>query len=211
MGVPATSNRCRALVSLAAVALALLTGCTGPAAVSSTPAAPATASMSTTADSPAGVRSPLRESAPVSIAVPSVRLDSTLIDLGLNPDGTVEVPATDPGAPAGWYTGSPTPGELGPSIILGHVNATGGGPGVFADLRDLGSGDLINVSRADGSIAVFRFREGHQYSKDNFPTSLVYGNTGGPELRLITCDGYNPETGQFDDNYVVYAQLVDSR
>lgn len=135
--------------------------------------------------------------------------ESILIDLGLNPDGTVEVPSTEPGAPAGWYTGSPTPGELGPSIILGHVNATDGGPGVFAGLRELDTEDLIEVARADGSTAVFRFTEGEQYSKSTFPSDRVYGNVPGAELRLITCDGYNPDTGTFDDNYVVYAELVD--
>jgi hypothetical protein len=36
----------------------------------------------------------------------------------------------------------------------------------------------------------------------------VYGNTEGAELRLITCDGYNQATGEFDDNYVVYAKFL---
>ncbi len=36
----------------------------------------------------------------------------------------------------------------------------------------------------------------------------MYGNTEGSELRLITCDGYDPFTGAFDDYYVVYAKLV---
>ena len=196
---------------LATVALALLTGCAGPDVDAARPAAsPSASSASATASSTAGF-APLVESAPVSLSIPSVRLDSGLIDLGLNADGTVEVPSTEPGAPAGWYTGSPTPGEMGPSIVLGHVNATDGGPGVFADLRRMKSDDAINVTRADGSVAVFRFREGHQYSKSTFPTALVYGDTAGAELRLITCDGYNPATGSYDDNYVVYAELVASR
>ena len=50
-----------------------------------------------------------------------------------------------PGSPASWYTGSPSPGERGPAVLLGHVNATGGGPGVFAELRALKPGDTIEV------------------------------------------------------------------
>lgn len=94
-------------------------------------------------------------------------------------------------------------------MILGHVNATDGGPGVFAKLRDLQSGDTIDVIREDGSTATFDFERGEQYAKDGFPTQEVYGNTDGAELRLITCDGYDPKTGLFDDNYVVFATLAD--
>ena len=118
------------------------------------------------------------------------------------------MPPGEPGSPASWYNQSPTPGDRGPSVMLGHVNATDGGKGVFADLRALKAGDRINVTRQDGSTAVFEFQRGEQYMKDDFPTYTVYGNTPGSELRLITCDGYNEETGEFDDNYVVYATLV---
>jgi sortase (surface protein transpeptidase) len=92
--------------------------------------------------------------------------------------------------------------------MLGHVNATGGGPGVFADLRALKTGAGITVQRADGSKAVFTVTRAAAYNKNSFPTLEVYGNTKGPELRVITCDGYNPATGLFDDNYVVYGTLT---
>lgn len=91
--------------------------------------------------------------------------------------------------------------------MLGHVNSPNGRGGVFADLRKLSAGAEINVSRADGSIAVFTVERGALYSKNDFPTLEVYGNTAGSELRLITCDGYDPATGLFDDNYVIYAKL----
>ncbi|KNH10409.1 peptidase C60 sortase A and B, partial [Arthrobacter sp. ZBG10] len=128
------------------------------------------------------------------------------LSLGLRENGSLEVPQdTGNGAPAGWYNGSPSPGERGPAIMLGHVNALGGNKGVFADLRQLTPGTEINAVRADGSTATFVMDRGAVYGKDNFPTFEVYGNTAGPELRLITCDGYDPATGLFDDNYVVYA------
>lgn len=93
-------------------------------------------------------------------------------------------------------------------MLLGHVNATDGGPGVFAGLRELKAGDTIEVAREDGTTAVFTVERGEQYAKNAFPTQTVYGNTEGSALRLITCDGYDRATGEFDDNYVVYAQLV---
>ncbi|GEO96200.1 class F sortase [Kocuria turfanensis] len=144
----------------------------------------------------------------MSVRIPATGTDSELLHLGLRDNGSLEVLPGDPGAPAAWYTGSPAPGKVGPAVLLGHVNATDGGPGVFAGLRDLAPGDRIEVVREDGSTAVFAVERGEQYAKDAFPTLSVYGNTDGPELRLITCDGYDPATGEFDDNYVVYAQLV---
>ncbi len=92
-------------------------------------------------------------------------------------------------------------------MILGHVNARGGNKGVFADLRKLTPGAEINVFRTDGSTAVFTVDRGALYPKNGFPTLEVYGNTDGAELRLIACDGYDPATGEFDDNYVIYATL----
>ncbi|CEA09769.1 Sortase family protein [Arthrobacter saudimassiliensis] len=151
----------------------------------------------------------LPASAPVSLRIPATGTESDLLQLGLRGDGTLEVPPEGPGSPAGWYTDSPAPGARGPAVLLGHVNATGGGPGVFADLRRLAPGDRIEITREDGTTAVFQMDRGEQYGKDSFPTLEVYGNTEGSELRLITCDGYDPATGTFEDNYVVFASLAD--
>ncbi|MFI7494140.1 class F sortase [Kocuria sp. M4R2S49] len=230
MTAPTAGRRRGRLVPAAAVLL-LLSGCAGespaqPAAPSSSAAAsvpPArtpvpspspTAAPTTPAPEPPAAPAPeaqppvLAESAPVSVRIPAVGASSELLHLGLRPDGSLEVPPTHPGAPASWYTASPTPGERGPAVLLGHVNATDGGPGVFAGLRGLAPGDTVEIAREDGSTAVFVVDRGEQYAKDAFPTRAVYGDTAGAELRLITCDGYDPATGLFDDNYVVYATLA---
>ncbi|KRF05179.1 peptidase C60 sortase A and B [Arthrobacter sp. Soil782] len=224
--ISSNSGRRRSFAVSAAAALLILTGCgtgTGSedAQAPTTTAAPATSVPATLAPSASPETSPsaepsqtpalppvLEASKPVSFSIPTIEAGSELLSLGLRENGSLEVPPDGPGAPASWYNQSPTPGERGPAVLLGHVNATGGGPGVFADLRALKAGDLIEVKREDGSIATFAVTKGEQYPKDDFPTQKVYGNTEGAELRLITCDGYDPETGLFDDNYVVYAELV---
>lgn len=213
MTVPNRGRRA-GLTACAAAAFLLLAGCTGPdtsAPPATTPPAVSAAPVPGPADPPPSSVPPapsvLPRSAPVSLSVPAAGISSPLLQLGLRENGTLEVPPEPPGSPAGWYTESPTPGEQGPAVMLGHVNATGGGPGVFADLRALQPGDRLSVAREDGTTAVFAVDRGEQYGKDDFPTLEVYGNTEGAELRLITCDGYDPETGEFEDNYVVYASL----
>ena len=121
--------------------------------------------------------------------------------LGLGVDGTLQVPPR--GFPAGWFTGAPTPGELGPAIMVGHVDMNG--PGVFFQLHNLEPGDRVVVTRADGSKPVFRVSRVDRFPKDKFPTSLVYGNLDHPGLRLITCGGsFNSATGHYDDNFVAF-------
>ncbi|WP_458781161.1 sortase domain-containing protein [Arthrobacter sp. D3-16] len=157
---------------------------------------------------PVAERAVLSRSEPVALEIPAIGVRTELLSLGLRENGSLEVPQDDGnGAPASWYNGSPTPGERGPSVMLGHVNSPNGRGGVFADLRKLVPGMEVAVSRTDGSTAVFTVDRGELYSKNEFPTLEVYGNTAGSELRLITCDGYDPATGLFDDNYVIYAKL----
>ncbi|MBN6828806.1 class F sortase [Micrococcus luteus] len=149
------------------------------------------------------------DSPPVSFTIPSIGAGSDLMRLLLRDDGSLAVPPAEPGSPAAWYANSPSPGQRGPAVLLGHVNATDGSAGVFAHLTDLAPGDTIEVEREDGAVAVFAVDRGVTYGKDEFPTDEVYGDTDVPELRLITCDGYNAFTREFEENHIVYATLVD--
>lgn len=150
----------------------------------------------------------LSASEPVTVAVPAIGVESDVMELGLQDDGLIEVPPYNYGSPAGWYVHSPTPGEVGPSVILGHRNGLEGGPGIFADLPQVEVGDSVEVTRADGSLASFTIYRVELFDKgEAFPTLEVYGNTTGPEIRLITCDGLNAETGMLEDNFIAYGEL----
>jgi sortase (surface protein transpeptidase) len=151
---------------------------------------------------------PMGKSVPVRVEVPSIGVDSTLMGLGLMTDGSLQVPPS--GFPAGWYTGAPTPGELGPAIIVGHVDWAGKAGG-FYRLRSIKPGAQVTVVRADGSTAVFMVSSVAEYVKGAFPTDKVYGNTTNAALRLITCGGvFNPAVHSYEDNIVAYAELVSS-
>ena len=145
---------------------------------------------------------------PTRVRVPSLDVDSPLMELGLQEDGTVEVPPTGEGSPAGWYRNSPTPGERGPAILLGHVGNAHGRLGVFGRLAELAPGDVVEVDREDGTTAVFRVDRAVSYERSEFPVDEVYGNTDDAQLRLITCDAYSAWTGRWEANHVVYATLI---
>ncbi len=152
---------------------------------------------------------PLPASEPVAVSIPAIGVQSPLHALGLDDEGRLEVPSGDRYDQAAWYAGSPTPGEVGPAVIEGHVTSQGSVPSVFFELGALVPGDLVEVDRADGTTAVFEVYGAESFPKDAFPKATVYGNTGGAELRLITCGGtYDPERRAHLDNIVVFARLV---
>src|SRR6476469_63808 len=125
---------------------------------------------------------------PVSLTIPLIGVKTNLITLGLAAGGSMQVPSS--ATVAGWFTGSPRPGSVGSSIIVGHVDgrvASTEAQRVFFRLNTLKSGDDVFVKRADGTTAEFRVTEVQTYLKDHFPTQTVYGPTPDAELRLITC------------------------
>lgn len=150
----------------------------------------------------------MRRSTPTRLVIPAIGVDSGLIGLGIQQDGSLEVPST--GFPAGWFTGAPTPAELGPAVIAGHVHWQGQW-GVFRKLGDLKRGDTVIVDRSDGSVAIFRVTLAEQLAKDAFPTKQVYGNIQNAGLRLITCGGLDLVTRTYETNVIVFADLMQTR
>lgn len=171
---------------------------------------PASSAAGTTRSSLRGMS--LRHSLPVSIDIPAIGVKSTLLRLGLNSDGTMRVPSLDatPGR-AAWYRYSATPGQIGVSVIEGHVD-TYRGPGVFYRLGGLRPGDVVEVRLADGTTAVFRITGVRQYLKSKFPARIIYAATRYPALRLITCGGHFDYTsGHYVSATVVFASLASAR
>jgi len=165
-----------------------------------------------TFSSPAPVKAatgikPLPRSEPTHITVPSVGIDAPVGPVGQDAEGSIAVPPVEEWV-TGWYKYSPTPGEDGPSVIVGHVD-TYKGVSVFWRLREVQRGDIINITRADGKTVKFKVTSLKQFDQDKFPTKEVYGNLKYPGLRLITCAGtFNKDTGSYTQNTVVYAFMV---
>jgi Sortase domain len=140
---------------------------------------------------------------PVRIIIPVIGVSAPIVDLALNPDGSLEVPSGF--LEAGWYAGSSVPGAAGPAVIVGHVDSRSG-PAVFYLLRELTPRATIDVRVRGKGLRRFIVARVAEYPKSAFPTEAVYGPTSRPTLRLITCGGsFDFSTGHYIDNVVVYA------
>lgn len=200
--------------SLAAAALLLIgTGClvlglqvhhrslAGPAQ----PHQPSKATVPAAVPSKAAALTTAR-STPTVLKIPSLSLTVSLSSLGLNTDGTAQVP-TNVQQP-GWYRLGPSPGEIGSAVILGHVDSSQG-PGVFFNLRSLATGDVVDVMLADGITAQFKVTAVAMYPKATFPDEAVYASDGSSALKLVTCGGtFDTATGHYLSNLVVSASLT---
>lgn len=199
-----------ALAAPAVLVLAVLAGCSsGPSGSPATPSAPpATTASAVHADAPSpGATAVEKAAPPVSLSIASVGISTSLMSLGLNPDGSVEVPPADKGMTAGWYSGGPVPGAVGPAVLIGH-NDTRYGRAVFHDLRKIAKGADITVTDSRGKAMHFTVTATESVSKKSFPTAKVYGPTSARALRLITCDGDFDANGHPVNNLIVFATLA---
>jgi LPXTG-site transpeptidase (sortase) family protein len=201
----------RGLVLAAAAALAVA-GCAGEStraprtAPAATPTATTEAPPTPSSRHSSAVPQRIQAADPVRLRMPSIAVDTALIPLALADDGELLIP--DRFDVAGWNRSGPEPGEVGASVIAGHVDSRSG-PAVFYRLRELRAGDQVHVDRADDTTAVFTVTQLARYAKTNVPSDQVYGPVQDHQLRLITCGGeFDRARRSYRDNVIVYARLT---
>ncbi|MET8848405.1 class F sortase [Amycolatopsis sp. NPDC004625] len=156
------------------------------------------------------VTAPFKGLRPTSVKIPKIGAESSLLAVAVKTDGSISVPSVHTPMQAAWYKLSPVPGDVGPAIVLGHVDGDKK-PGIFYKLKDLAPGDEVDVDRSDGKKLKFVVDRVTQVPKDTFPRDAVYGNSDKPELRLITCGGaFDHAEHSYKDNIVVYANLANA-
>ncbi|BCL26031.1 class F sortase [Streptomyces aurantiacus] len=197
------------------IALVLLTGLAlirnGSGEFDVGPPQPATAAAADSAvagRSRPGTPAPLSFSVVDRIRIPAIQVDAPAVPVDLDMDGWVDAPPAEDPNLAGWFSGAVSPGEKGTAVVVGHVDNRQG-PAVFYGLGALKKGNRVEVARRDGKIAVFETYGIEVFDKNNFPGDRVYGNTGNPELRVITCGGGFSKQNGYDGNVVVFARLVE--
>lgn len=161
---------------------------------------------------------------PLSIRIPSIGVNNDhMMQIGLNPDKTLEVPPLNQPLLIGWFRLGPLPGDsalcsytqgcVQSSVMNSHINSDGV-QGGFAKLSQLKVGATIEVSRSDGKVAIFTVYKVMIFKKDAFPTRDIYGDgTGAVELRLITCgpNDLDRKAGSYRDQTVIKAKLKELR
>jgi sortase (surface protein transpeptidase) len=133
---------------------------------------------------------------PVRLEIPAIGVRTGVTAIGVRADGSLDAPASG----AAWFERSPAPGETGAAVIVGAV-AGRDGPEVFARLRLLCPGDLIEVGRTDGSVVRFVVTGVAIYPRSHFPGTQAHGPRDEPALTLLTCGSDLDHS-----NHVVFAR-----
>ncbi|HEY2195866.1 MAG TPA: sortase [Actinomycetospora sp.] len=142
-----------------------------------------------------------------TLTIPKLNESSPLVGLGLNADKSIQVPPLADPMQAGVYTKGPMPGQVGPAVVLAHINANGK-PGFGADFHTLATGDKITVTAPSGPVT-FAVTRTETVPKAEFPTAAVYSDTKDPQLRLITCRGtLDRSAHNYLGQTIVYAAKV---
>jgi sortase (surface protein transpeptidase) len=143
---------------------------------------------------------------PTRIRIPSIGVDAPVATVDLTAAGDLPAPSATDRNLVGWYVQSAAPGSVGSAVIDGHVD-TMRGPAVFYMLGLLHRGDLVDVTRTDGSVAEFTVDAVQLYPRSAVPAGQVFGPADTPQLRLITCGGQYTNTTGYQSTTVVYAHL----
>ncbi len=112
------------------------------------------------------------------------------------------------GESAGYLAGSAFPTWVGNTVLTGHVWDAYNRPGVFSQIKSLKYGDQVQI-HAWGLVYTYEVRESKLVTAKNMDVAFQ------PEeydwVTLITCEFYNPFTGDYLFRRAVRAVLVDVR
>ena len=106
---------------------------------------------------------------------------------------------------AGYLVGSAFPTWAGNTVITAHVWDVHNQPGIFSDLKTLGYGDQVQI-QAWGQTYTYEVRESKLVTTKN--VNAVLQSSDYDWLTLVTCEFYNPFTGDYLFRRAVRAVLV---
>lgn len=171
-------------------------------------ATPTPSPVPTAGSSQNGVRESQQSIAfePTDIRIPKIDVAAKIVPVGTTSDGAMEAPQRY--SEIGWWSPGARPGDLGRSVLAGHVDSPWGAA-VFVNLDELEPGDEIIVGNG---LAELRFivRGAAVYRADAAPVEQIFGRSSERELVLITCGGwFDRSTASYLHRHVVFAVLAD--
>lgn len=148
---------------------------------------------------------------PYEILIPRAKLRSSVVGLGLAPNGAMGAP--DNPDVVGWWADGVRPGQAGNLLLDGHVDYTDihgqKGPGVAWLVREIAAGDVIVIQDAEARAAyIYRVTESLAVAVDD-PTALRFLRpTEAATLTFVTCEGsFDRASLSYADRRVVRAAL----
>ena len=137
--------------------------------------------------------------------------NARILPMGVNMKGELDTPRNI--FDVGWYESSGKPGQGGTLMIDGH----NGGPhvhGVFKNLPDLKTGDIIKIERGDGEV--FKYKVAENVTVDlaeadkYMATAAVSPESGIESVTLITCTGeWSQAQGTYLSRQFTRATLIE--
>jgi len=138
---------------------------------------------------------------PQEIIISNISVDGYIQKIGVDQNNQMAVPNNI--HLAGWYTNSVKPGNLGLSMIDGHMLGRYN-DAIFKDLINLKPGNTFSIIYGDNSEKLFAVKEVKLLSVND---ATIYLNTKDPniksQLNLITCGGNFDRNSQTYDKRVV--------
>lgn len=142
-------------------------------------------------------------SRPVRLLIPSISLDTPIVDVGVNSKGEMDVPSGKTNN-VGWYEDGTIPGDFGSAVLDAHVFAA------FHRLRELRKGADVYVTQEDGSKLHFRVSYREVYPLHDVPLVRLFEANDARHLNLITCAGsLTRDHSTYDHRLIVYTTLVE--
>jgi Sortase domain len=153
-----------------------------------------------------------------TLVIPALKVHAPVVATGAV-NGFMTIPADI--HTVGWFDGTdvssgtttsahmPWPGQPGVSLLAGHVDWAGEGPGALYYIGQLVPGDPIEVIGSNQKTTYWRVSQPPiVVSKADLPSNL-FDESGPPKLALVTCGGpFDAATGHYLDNVIVWAKLA---
>lgn len=142
---------------------------------------------------------------PVRLLIPSININASIQQVGINSKGEMEVPSNT--AEVGWFKLGSPPGEKGSAVISGHFDGKDGKEGVFANLHKLKAGDKLHIEDGKGKLISFVVREKRTLAP-GYADDVFNVDDGVAHLNLITCDGtWDGDKKSYSKRLVVFADI----
>lgn len=136
---------------------------------------------------------------PVRLVIPSVQIDTRVINVGVNRKGEMDVPDGNTND-VGWLKQGTLPGDVGSAVLDAHVYAA------FEDLRYVKVGEDIYVYNAAGEKLHFIVEASTVYKLSELEPKYLFDRKDARRLNLITCAGtFQPSWDTYTHRLVVYA------